>query len=239
MTGGICLNASISRCYFNTRCFDLQLRRNQTMNHRRIPTLLLLSSLLISSQLAAWPVSVYPKMFRDAERPLPKTLSTLLKDFEPVLLRPCVPHSIEDATKIAITELSKKGGDLAASVAAMRDAGCAAAALNDPKLDSLVAAQADQFAVVFYGYHDLIRGGNLTGFLTVRAEERAAAPRPAAPLLGTARSIERDRNLVSVWNCFHRVFACRHRRRKCLVPHLEHGTRRPQVNFLCTPNFLT
>ena len=68
----------------------------------------------------------------------------------------------------AIRELSSPGGNLQTSVEALRDAGCAAAALNDPYLDALVRSHQHKFTPVFYGYHALVRQGKLDEYVRIR-----------------------------------------------------------------------
>ena len=130
---------------------------------------------------AAWPAEAYRDIFENAVRTLPAPLQQLFGDMEPVFGQQCEagdpevkagdPEVIETAAALAIQELSSPQGDLGSAVAALRDLGCATAALNDlgdADMDALVLAQKDKFAVVFYGWHPLIREGNLLGYLELR-----------------------------------------------------------------------
>ena len=132
---------------------------------------ILLVLALLQTQVHAWPAASYSKIFQDARKPLPKALATFLKDFESVLLSPCRPVPVEQAAQNAIDHLKKENLDPREAVAAFRDAGCAAANLNDPKLDSMVASQANRFSVVFYGFDERILKGDLKGFLKTRTED--------------------------------------------------------------------
>jgi hypothetical protein len=143
-------------------------RSHQAM--KRLITLLLLC-LAFQAPLEAWPAASYPAIFKNAQLPLPKALATFLKDFGTVLMSPCHPIPVEQASRAAIAQLSKKNGDPRDAVAAIRDAGCAAAEMNDPMLDTLVQSQSSRFSVVFYGFDDRVQTGDLTGFLKTRAEE--------------------------------------------------------------------
>jgi hypothetical protein len=124
--------------------------------------------------LQAWPVASYSAIFRNAQYPLPKALATFLKDFGPILNSPCrpvAPGSADQAVRRAIAELTKKNSDPREAVAALRDAGCAAADISDPKLDALVQSQGSRFSVVFYGFDARVRTGDVSGFLKTRIEE--------------------------------------------------------------------
>jgi hypothetical protein len=131
--------------------------------------------ILLPANLQAWPTSAYVRMFRDAQRPMPKAFSTFLQDIDKILAEPCRhpgAERLEDAVGRTIGQLSTKSGDLRAAAVAFRDVGCAVAAMNDPQLDALVQSHGSGFAVVFYGFHPQILSGDLAGFLKVRTEER-------------------------------------------------------------------
>src|SRR4029453_5726436 len=91
----------------------------------------LLLLIALSTQVDAWPAASYPRLFQDARRPLPPALSAFLKDFEPVLMSTCRPVQVEQAVQKAIELLTTKNLDPRESVAAIRDAGCAAAEMSD------------------------------------------------------------------------------------------------------------
>jgi hypothetical protein len=137
---------------------------------KRITAVVLLC-LAFQASLHAWPATSYPTIFRNAQRALPKSLATFLKDFEGVLMSPCRLMPVERATRAAVQQLSKKNPDPREAIAAIRDAGCAAAEMSDPKLDALVQSQGSRFSVVFYGYDDRVQTGDLNGFLKTRSEE--------------------------------------------------------------------
>src|SRR5215467_6476622 len=126
---------------------------------------------LYTATLQGWPNIAYVSILRDAEHAVPKTLALLLKDFDKVLIQPCHAASAEDAIAHAIATLKAKSASPATSVAAIRDAGCAAAAISDPQLDPFVASNASKFAVVFYGFDPSILDGKLDDYLKVRREE--------------------------------------------------------------------
>jgi hypothetical protein len=127
--------------------------------------------LLFQSTAQAWPATSYRLIFKDARLALPQSLKLFLSDFESVLASPCQVMSVEQAARTAIEHLTRRTPDLRESVVAFRDAGCAAAAINDPKLDALMATHAGKFSVVFYGYDKRVQTGDLKGFLQSRAED--------------------------------------------------------------------
>ena len=87
-----------------------------------------------------------------------------------VFEQPCEPKVLEQSVDRAIAEFSNRYGSLQRAVEALRDAGCAAAAMNDPRMDRLVQSHGGKFPVVFYGYHPFVRDGNLAGYLAIRRE---------------------------------------------------------------------
>jgi hypothetical protein len=140
---------------------------------KRLSTLLLAVLFLLPVPLEAWPASAVASIFKNAIHPLPKTLTSLLNDNQQVLMAPCRLLSPEAAAKAAIEQLTRKDSDPRLAVAAIRDAGCAVAAINDPGMDAFASANSEKFSAVFYGYDDRLLAGDLTAFLKTRSEESA------------------------------------------------------------------
>jgi hypothetical protein len=121
----------------------------------------------------AWPNAAYRQIFLEARKALPEPLQQLLADAAPILDQTCGPMGLDEAVDRAIAGFSDEGGDLPGAMDALRDAGCAAAALNDPGMDALVTQQQSRFRVVFYGWHPAIRDGDLGAYIGERQAEIA------------------------------------------------------------------
>jgi len=122
---------------------------------------------------ASWPGVAYPEIFIAARQTMPEPLEQLLLDMEPLLYQACTPTSIDEAVERAISRFSEAGGDIRSAVAAMRDAGCAIAEMNDPDMDALVTSQQSRFPVVFYGWHPSIQERDLQTYIEMRQSEVA------------------------------------------------------------------
>ena len=138
--------------------------------NKRITIILCLLWLALPTPSEGWPSSQYREIFLNAHKVLPPPLRQLLIDMDAVFEQPCEPSVLEQSVDRAIAEFSKRDGNLQRAVEALRDAGCAAAAMNDPRMDSLVQSHGRKFSVVFYGYHPSVRDGNLAGYLAIRHE---------------------------------------------------------------------
>lgn len=141
------------------------------MRRTLIPCLTALAILALPGTVRAWPPVAYPAIFADALQTLPGPLRQLLEDMQPLLAQPCAPMPVDQAASLAISRFTEENGDLVGAVTALRDAGCAAAALDDPSLDALVESHRSRFTVVFYGWHPAIQALDLGAYLEFRREE--------------------------------------------------------------------
>src|SRR5690606_26109616 len=137
------------------------------------PVLMSVLALSLATPAEAWPTAAQSEILLNARGTLPPEMQRLLTEMEAVLLAPCGSSSVDQAAEQAIRMFTDSRGDLNRAVAALREAGCAAAAMNDPGMDSLVEAQSGKFPVVFYGWHTAIRDLDLPSYLEIRQEEIA------------------------------------------------------------------
>ena len=144
----------------------------RTMGRLLIFSLACLLILGSARSLKAWPVDTYPEIFAKAINVLPPTLQQLMTDMQSILDEPCGTARTDEAARRAIEEFQNPTGNLRRAVGAMKDAGCAVAAVNDPEMDQLVRTEGAKFAVVFYGWHPVIQQGDLARYLQARVEER-------------------------------------------------------------------
>ncbi len=148
----------------------LELRCAAHLNMKKRIVILCTLWLALPATSEGWPSSHYREIFLNAHRVLPPPLRQLLVDMDAVFEQPCEPKVLEQSVDRAIAEFSNRYGSLQRAGEALRDAGCAAAAMNDPRMDRLVQSHGGKFPVVFYGYHPFVRDGNLAGYLAIRRE---------------------------------------------------------------------